>query len=140
MAVFLMVSCGGSDSSSDEKCTYGTYRCEGSTSYYCNNGWNPAENCTNGCDFVTGMCNQQQQQAEENGCKKLYDCYNQCYNNAMSSTYCFEDCRKEAVNSDLSVFDKLRECQQNWESARSNGSTDKTEKDYCATEYKNCGM
>lgn len=65
-AVFFAVSCGGSENDnnsggSEQVCSYGSYRCEGTSSYFCgysNNElmWMYYESCSNGCDAATGQC------------------------------------------------------------------------------------
>ena len=45
------------DSGSTSECTTGKYKCDGSDSYYCSNGyWNSGEYCSDGCDSSTGKC------------------------------------------------------------------------------------
>ncbi|MBO7126776.1 hypothetical protein J6W78_04440 [bacterium] len=140
-AMFLMISCGGSDSgSSDDKCTYGTYKCEGVMSYFCNNGWALAAQCSNGCNIVSGQCNEDEKNNQTSGCGEIYNCVNECYNNAHASTYCYDDCLKNATNNDKKLYQEVESCQQNWENARENHQTEQTEKEYCATERSNCGI
>lgn len=65
-AAFFVVSCGGSENDNnsggnEQVCSYGSYRCEGTSSYFCgysNNEllWILAEVCNNGCNSVTGQC------------------------------------------------------------------------------------
>ena len=72
-AMFLTVSCGGSSSddnngggeSTTQLCHYGEYKCEGGNSYFCgymDSGndltWKFSEQCSNGCDSVTGKCSE----------------------------------------------------------------------------------
>ena len=75
-AMFLTVSCGGSDSGNDNNeeggngtaeqlCHYGEYKCDGGNSYFCGymDGsndltWKFSEQCANGCDSVTGKCSE----------------------------------------------------------------------------------
>lgn len=45
------------DSGSTSECTSGEYKCDGSYSYYCSNGyWISDENCSKGCDSSSGKC------------------------------------------------------------------------------------
>lgn len=78
--------------------------------------------------------------SESNGCKDLYDCYNDCYNNVHAGSYCREDCRSVATNNDLNLYDLLENCQERWEELKDYGETSQTLKQYCAAEYKSCGM
>ena len=76
--IFLLASCGGSDSKNDDNnqnadknqnqstavCSYGEYECHGDDSYFCGYPdssddvmWMLSESCTNGCDSSTGKCN-----------------------------------------------------------------------------------
>ena len=75
-AMVFTVSCGGSggsddnggnsgDNSGTQLCHYGEYKCEGGHSYFCgymDGGneltWKFAEQCSNGCDSVTGKCSE----------------------------------------------------------------------------------
>lgn len=74
--MFLLASCGGSDSKKDNNnqnenqnqssavCSYGEYECHGDDSYFCGYPdssddvmWMLSESCTNGCNSSTGKCN-----------------------------------------------------------------------------------
>ena len=82
-ALIFMIGCGSSktDDSSrnrddvENSCTQGTYKCskknDTEISKYCSDGqhWE-SETCESGCDEETGQC--------FNGCKKLYDCLQDC--------------------------------------------------------------
>ena len=76
--VFFFVAC-GSDNNNESKnpdnshsendpqqsgtgnnntnCSYGSYKCNGDNSYFCDNGWIFYASCDNGCDPVSGECN-----------------------------------------------------------------------------------
>lgn len=71
-AMVFIVSCGGSgnddnggDGNTTQICNYGEYKCDGGNSYFCgymDGGndltWKFAEQCSNGCDSVTGKCSE----------------------------------------------------------------------------------
>lgn len=74
-AMVFTVSCGGGDGGSDNNeqggnggsqiCNYGQYKCDGGNSYVCgymDSGndltWKFSEQCSNGCDSVTGKCSE----------------------------------------------------------------------------------
>lgn len=86
-AIFLTVSCGGSDSGNDNNnvdngnsgntsqiCRYGEYKCDGRASYFCaymdssdDLTWKFAEQCADGCDHVSGKCSEASNNGENGG-------------------------------------------------------------------------
>lgn len=77
-AMFLMVSCGGSDnnssggSSGTSVCYYGKYECHGNDSYFCGYSgddlmWLLSERCDYGCgDYFYGKCNPRSSNNDDN--------------------------------------------------------------------------
>ena len=97
-AMVMTVSCGGSGSddnnsgdNSSQICSYGQYKCDGGNSYFCgymDGGndltWKFAEQCSNGCDSVTGKClegsNNNENNNDNNGGDSDYPAADTSYN------------------------------------------------------------
>lgn len=68
IAMLFFAGCGADEdenngTSGNSVCTYGTYECQGNDSYYCGYGngsndlmWSFYEQCSNGCNYVSGKC------------------------------------------------------------------------------------
>lgn len=166
-AMFLAVSCGGSGSSDDggesgyQQCYYGDYKCEGRNSYWCGYSgddllWQFFEECPNGCDYVTGQCNEDDSYDNGNNdnnddnnngsggddtslnlsCTSIYNCMVDCGENAT----CQQSCYSNGSTAGKSKIDNMFDC---WDD-KCDDLPDEEFEDCvyanCAEEMKDCGF
>lgn len=136
--------CDNSHSGASE-CSNGEYKCDGSYSYSCYNGyWSYDDYCDNGCNTSTGKCISGSGSGDNGGslnlsCTSIYNCMLDCADNDGA---CQQNCYDNGSADGKSKFDSMYNC---WDSKCSDATA--TDDEYtdcvfskCAKETEACGF
>ena len=116
--------CDNSQTASSE-CSAGEYKCDGSYSYSCYNGyWSYDEYCSNGCNSSTGKCDD----SLNLSCTSIYSCYADCADNA-----CAQRCVDNGSETGQRQFYAMYNC---W----IDNCSDATSEEFSDCAYSNCSQ
>ena len=128
------------DHNSASECLAGDYKCDGSYSYSCYDGyWSYDEYCDNGCNTSTGKCISSSDNDNDSSlnlsCTSIYSCYADCADSA-----CAQKCVDNGSETGQSQFYAMYDC---WVDNCSDATDDEfTDCAYsnCAEEMEACGF
>lgn len=128
--------------STDSECSSGEYKCDGSYSYSCYNGyWSYDAYCDYGCNSSTGKCNSSSNNDNDSSlnlsCMSIYSCYADCEDNA-----CAQKCLDNGSETGQSQFMEMYNCWEDNNCFEATTNDEFTDCVYgnCAEEMKDCGF
>ncbi|MBO4698584.1 hypothetical protein J5690_03105 [bacterium] len=127
--------------SSDSECSSGQYKCDGSYSYSCYNGfWSYDDYCDYGCNTSTGKCNSSSNDDNNSSlnlsCTSIYNCMVDCGQDGT----CQQNCYDNGSATGQSKFEAMLNC---WNDKCEDAADDEFENciySNCAKETKDCGF
>ena len=119
--------------SADSECSSGEYKCDGSYSYSCYNGyWSYDEYCSDDCNASTGKCNSSSNDDNDSSlnlsCTSIYSCFADCEDSA-----CAQRCVDNGSETGQRQFYAMYNC---W----IDNCSDVMDEEFADCAYSNCSQ